>query len=150
MPVANTLPDVNSDEILAQLDDDTRAYQVLLNAAGAAFDDEATGGVEYGQTAAQDLRETFKRFEPTARYGNKLTRLLARRRGNIRRVIHNFQEFSTALADATASWPRWSTRPTPTSRPSRPRRPPCARRCSCSRARSTRPRPRSRRRGAGL
>jgi phospholipid/cholesterol/gamma-HCH transport system substrate-binding protein len=100
VPVANTLPDVNSDEILAQLDDDTRAYlRVLLNAGGAAFDDEATGGVEkYGQTAAQDLREAFKRFEPTARYGNKLTRLLARRRGNIRRVIHNFQEFSTALA----------------------------------------------------
>jgi phospholipid/cholesterol/gamma-HCH transport system substrate-binding protein len=100
VPVANTLPDVNSDEILAQLDDDTRAYlRVLLNAGGAAFDDEATGGEErYGQTASQDLREAFKRFEPTARYGNKLTRLLARRRGNLRRVIHNFQEFSTAVA----------------------------------------------------
>ncbi len=98
--MANTLPDVNADEILAQLDDDTRSYlRVLLNAGGAAFDDEASGGVEqYGQTAAQDLREAFKRFEPTARLGNKLTRLLARRRGNIRRVIHNFQEFSTALA----------------------------------------------------
>ena len=83
VPVANTLPDVNSDEILAQLDDDTRAYlRVLLNAGGTAFDDEATGGAEpYDQTAAQDLREAFKRFEPTARDGNKLTRLLARRRG---------------------------------------------------------------------
>ena len=100
VPVSNTLPDVNADEILAQLDADTRAYlRVLLNAGGLAFDDEAVGADErYEQTAAQDLRETFKRFEPTARYGNKLTRLLARRRGNIRRVIHNFQEFSTALA----------------------------------------------------
>ncbi len=100
VPVANTLPDVNADEILAELDGDTRAYlRVLLNAGGLAFDDEATGAdARYQQTAAQDLRETLKRFEPTARYGNKLTRLLARRRTNIRRVIHNFQEFSTALA----------------------------------------------------
>ena len=42
--VANTLPDVNSDEFLAQLDSDTRAYlQILLNAGGTAFDDKATG-----------------------------------------------------------------------------------------------------------
>jgi phospholipid/cholesterol/gamma-HCH transport system substrate-binding protein len=89
--VANTLPDVNSDEFLAQLDADTRAYlQILLNAGGEAFDDE---------TASQDLREVFKRFEPTARDGEKLTRLLVNRRQNIRRVIHNFQEFSTALAE---------------------------------------------------
>ena len=34
-PVANTLPDVNPDEILAPLDADTRAYlQILLNAGG--------------------------------------------------------------------------------------------------------------------
>jgi phospholipid/cholesterol/gamma-HCH transport system substrate-binding protein len=98
--VANTLPDVNSDEFLAQLDTDTRAYlQILLNAGGTTFDDEATGADQrYDQTAAQDLREVFKRFEPTARDGKKITRLLIARRQNIRRVIHNFQEFSTALA----------------------------------------------------
>ena len=98
--VANTLPDVNADEVLAQLDDDTRSYlRVLLNAGGQAFDDEATGGSELSeQSAAQDLRETFKRFEPTARDGKRLTRLLAGRRQNIKRVVHNFQEFSTALA----------------------------------------------------
>ena len=98
--VANTLPDVNSDEFLAQLDTDTRAYlQILLNAGGTAFDDKLTGAeARYDQTAAQDLREVFKRFEPTARDGAKLTRLLIARRQNIRRVIHNFQEFSTALA----------------------------------------------------
>ena len=100
VPVSNTLPDVNADEILAQLDDDTRAYlRVLLNAGGTAFDDEASGADEiYGQTAAQDLREAFKRFEPTARDGEKITRLLVKRRRNISRVIHNFQEFSTTLA----------------------------------------------------
>jgi phospholipid/cholesterol/gamma-HCH transport system substrate-binding protein len=98
--VANTLPDVNSDEFLAQLDTDTRAYlQILLNAGGTAFDDKVTGAdTRYAQTAAQDLREVFKRFEPTARDGEKITRLLIARRQNIRRVIHNFQQFSTALA----------------------------------------------------
>jgi phospholipid/cholesterol/gamma-HCH transport system substrate-binding protein len=98
--VANTLPDVNSDEFLAQLDTDTRAYlQILLDAGGTTFDDKLTGAeARYQQTAAQDLREAFKRFEPTARDGKKITRLLIDRRHNIRRVIHNFQEFSTALA----------------------------------------------------
>lgn len=98
--VANTLPDVNTDEFLAQLDSDTRAYlQILLNAGGTAFDDKAAGAASrYDQTAAQDLRETFKRFEPTARDGKRITRLLIGRRHNLRRVIHNFQELSTALA----------------------------------------------------
>ena len=98
--VANTLPDVNADEFLAQLDTDTRAYlQILLNAGGTTFDDKVTGADKrYDQTAAQDLREVFKRFEPTARDGEKITRLLIARRQNIRHVIHNFQEFSTALA----------------------------------------------------
>jgi phospholipid/cholesterol/gamma-HCH transport system substrate-binding protein len=98
--VANTLPDVNTDEILAELDADTRAYlQILLNAGGTAFDDKATGADKrYSQTAAQDLRETFKRFEPSARYGARISRLVAQRRENLRHVIHNFQELSTALA----------------------------------------------------
>ena len=98
--VANSLPDVNTDEFLAQLDGDTRAYlQILLNAGGTAFDDEETGADKrYEQTAAQDLREVLKRFEPTSRDGERITRLLVSRRHNIRRVIHNFQELSTALA----------------------------------------------------
>jgi phospholipid/cholesterol/gamma-HCH transport system substrate-binding protein len=98
--VANTLPDVNADEFLAQLDTDTRAYlQILLNAGGTTFDDKVTGADKrYDQTAAQDLREVFKRFEPTARDGAKITRLLIARRQNIQHVIHNFQEFSTTLA----------------------------------------------------
>ena len=98
--VANTLPDVNADEILAQLDGDTRDYlRILLNAGGTAFDDEASGTAgRYEQTAEQDLREALKRFEPTARDGERFTRLLIQRRRNIKRVIHNFQALSTALA----------------------------------------------------
>jgi phospholipid/cholesterol/gamma-HCH transport system substrate-binding protein len=89
--VANTLPDVNADEVLAQLDGDTRAYlRILLDSGGTAFDDD---------TAQADLRETFKRFEPTARDGERFTRLLAERRRNIKRAIHSFQQISTALAE---------------------------------------------------
>jgi phospholipid/cholesterol/gamma-HCH transport system substrate-binding protein len=99
--IANTLPDVNADEVLAQLDGDTRAYlSILLNEGGTAFDDQATGASErYDQTAEQDLREVLKRFEPTARDGEKITERLIARRRNIRRVIHNFQELSTALGE---------------------------------------------------
>ena len=87
--VGNTLPDVNPDEVLAGLDADTRAYlQVLLNAGGQALGDEE---------ASADLRETFKRFEPTARYGKRVTLALAERRRNLRRVIHTFQELATEL-----------------------------------------------------
>ena len=87
--VANTLPDVNPDEVLASLDADTRAYlRVLLNAGGEALSDE---------DSAADLRETFKRFEPTARFGKRVTLALAERRRNLRQVIHNFQELATEV-----------------------------------------------------
>jgi phospholipid/cholesterol/gamma-HCH transport system substrate-binding protein len=98
--VANTLPDVNPDEVLANLDGDTRAYlQILIDAGGQAFTDDPTA-IETGktQTASQDLRETLKRFEPLASNGRKLTAQLALRRRNIKHVVHNFQELSTALA----------------------------------------------------
>ena len=90
IPVSSTLPDVNLDEILSNLDGDTRAYlQILINAGGEAF-----GSKGY----PADLRETFKRFEPTARYTARITKLLAERRGNLRHVIHNFQQLTSALA----------------------------------------------------
>ncbi len=86
VPVSETLPDVNPDEILAQLDADTRDYlRVLLNAGAEALEDD-------GPT---DLRKTFKRFEPLSRDSAKATRLLIQRRRNIARTITNFQELAT-------------------------------------------------------
>ena len=94
---AGTLPDVNVDEILAQLDADTRDYlRILLNAGGEAFRGDG-GGPAGGQTAGQDLRETLKRFEPLSRNGRRITAQLSKRRANIERVIHNFQLLSTEL-----------------------------------------------------
>jgi phospholipid/cholesterol/gamma-HCH transport system substrate-binding protein len=88
VPVSNTQPDINLDEILAVLDGDTRTYlQMLLNGA-------ATGLEGNGATLAQ----VFRRFEPTARDTAKFTKLLAQRRQYIRRSIHNFGVFTNALA----------------------------------------------------
>jgi phospholipid/cholesterol/gamma-HCH transport system substrate-binding protein len=89
LPVSNTLPDVNLDEILSNLDSDTRSYlQILLGAGGEALGNDQ---------AARDLRATFKRFEPTSRYTAEITGLLQQRRKNLRRVVHNFQLLTTAL-----------------------------------------------------
>jgi phospholipid/cholesterol/gamma-HCH transport system substrate-binding protein len=89
IPVQNTAPDVNLDEVLSSLDNDTRAYlQILVDSGGEAF-----GNKGY----SSDLRETFKRFEPTNRDLAKITGLLSQRRANLKRVVHNFQLIATEL-----------------------------------------------------
>jgi phospholipid/cholesterol/gamma-HCH transport system substrate-binding protein len=93
--VANTLPDINADEVLSALDADTRAYlEILINAGGTALRDDSTAS---RQGAPADLREVFKRFEPTARDADTFTKLLAQRRTNIKRAIHSFSTLSTEL-----------------------------------------------------
>lgn len=95
LPAARTRPDVNPDEILAQLDADTRSYlQILANAGGRAFSEENARG---DQPPSADLRETFKRFEPANRHLARFTRLLGERRDNLARVIHNYGELVEEL-----------------------------------------------------
>jgi len=112
VPVSSTQPDVNLDEVLSNLDADARSYlQVLLNAGGEAFGDEkgsgpaadertdagesgpagATPARSSRQTASADLRETFKRFEPTSRDVEAVFGKVAERRRNLRRFIHNYK-----------------------------------------------------------
>ena len=93
VPIQNTLPDINPDEILASLDGDTRAYLRLLLSGGAQ-------GLK-GNTST--LAADFKRFEPTARDVAKITTLLSQRQANLRRVIHNFQLLSTELSTRDSS-----------------------------------------------
>lgn len=89
VPVDQTLPNVNFDEILSSLDTDTRSYlQLLLGGAG-----EAVGG------QGKALSASLKRFEPTGRYLAKLNGALALRERYIRRSIHNFRLLSQALGD---------------------------------------------------
>lgn len=87
IPVSRTLPSVNADEILASLDADTRTYlQILLGDAGEGLDGNG-----------KRLSSVLRRLEPTARDTDRITRLLATRRANIRRVIHNFRLVSEKL-----------------------------------------------------
>ena len=95
IPVANTLPDVNPDEILASLDADTRDYlQILLSAGGEAFTDKPGHA---GQASA-DLRQTFKRFEPTNRDLAAIMSQISQRKTNLSHVIHNFRLITDELA----------------------------------------------------
>ena len=79
IPVSETLPDVNLDEILASLDADTRDYLTILVGAGA----------EGLRDNGPELARAIRRFEPTARYGSKVFGALEKRKRNIKRVIHN-------------------------------------------------------------
>lgn len=89
IPVSQTLPDVNLDEILASLDADTRDYLLLLLNDGAA----GLGSERKGEQLAQAIR----RLEPTAKYAREINEGLAARRANIRRVVHNFSLLTSEL-----------------------------------------------------
>jgi phospholipid/cholesterol/gamma-HCH transport system substrate-binding protein len=87
IPLADTQPNVQPDQILASLDGDTRSYlQLLLQGAGKGL-----GG--HGRELSAGLR----RFEPTARDLARIGGALAKRRQNIKRVITNFGRLSAEL-----------------------------------------------------
>jgi len=87
IPVSETMPDVNFDEILASLDADTRDYLRLLLGAGA----------EGLRDDGPALRRALKRFEPTGRALRRVNEQLSTRRANIRRVIGNFSRVAEEL-----------------------------------------------------
>jgi len=90
IPVNNTLPDVNPDEVLSTLDKDTRQYLVLLiNGAGEGLN--GRGG---------DLQNVFKRFEPTYRDLARFTGALSQRRENLRHLIHSLRLLNGELANS--------------------------------------------------
>jgi phospholipid/cholesterol/gamma-HCH transport system substrate-binding protein len=89
IPVENSLPDVNLDEILASLDRDTRDYvRILANSGGQALGDKKS---------VADLRGTLKRLQPTNRDLAKINGELALRRDNLRRVVHNFSALTNEV-----------------------------------------------------
>ena len=82
IPISQTLPDVNLDEILSSLDADTRDYlQLLLNDGAQALGSPAKG---------RQLAAAVRRIDPTAKYAKEINQGLAQRRANIARVVHNF------------------------------------------------------------
>jgi phospholipid/cholesterol/gamma-HCH transport system substrate-binding protein len=89
LPVGNTLPDVNPDEILASLDADTRDYLTLLvDGAGQGL-----------KGRGEDLREVFRRFEPTHRDLARVNGLVAQRHRNLSRLVHSLGDLDDELAN---------------------------------------------------
>lgn len=80
IPLRNTTPDVNPDEILSALDRDTRDYlKLLINGAGKGL---------AGRSG--DLREVFRRLGPLHRDLRRLNTAVAERRRNLARLIDNY------------------------------------------------------------
>jgi phospholipid/cholesterol/gamma-HCH transport system substrate-binding protein len=88
VPIENTAPDVNPDEIFAVLDEDTRDYLKLLIGDGG----EGLKG------RAADLRELFRRFEPTHRDLARVNAKVAERHRNLRRLVHSLERLNDELA----------------------------------------------------
>lgn len=89
IPLSNTKSTVSFDEFLAILDADTRDYlQALMTNAGEGLDGRGN-----------KLRQGFKRFPETGKYGVKIVKELQYRRKNIRRAIHNLALLSKELGD---------------------------------------------------
>jgi phospholipid/cholesterol/gamma-HCH transport system substrate-binding protein len=87
IPVANTLPDVNVDEILSGLDADTRSYlRLLISGAGKGLAGRGS-----------DLREAFARLGPLHRDLARVTKGIARRRRNLRRLVHDYGLLTSQL-----------------------------------------------------
>jgi phospholipid/cholesterol/gamma-HCH transport system substrate-binding protein len=78
--VANTLPDIDPDEIYRALDADTRPYlRLLASGLGKGLDGRG-----------QDLREVFRRFEPLHRDLARVMEATANRREALKRLIHRY------------------------------------------------------------
>jgi phospholipid/cholesterol/gamma-HCH transport system substrate-binding protein len=89
IPVSNTSPDVNLDEVLSSLDGDTRAYlSLLVNGAGQGL--KGNGGNE--------LAQVLERFEPTHRDLARVSTAIALRATNLRRLVNSLQRLNTAVA----------------------------------------------------
>jgi phospholipid/cholesterol/gamma-HCH transport system substrate-binding protein len=87
--VANSLPDINPDEVYSALDADTRPYLKLL-VAGAGKGLRGRG---------DDLREVFRRLEPIHRDLARVTRASAHRRGALKELIHDYGLLMTELGN---------------------------------------------------
>jgi phospholipid/cholesterol/gamma-HCH transport system substrate-binding protein len=87
IPVSQTEPDVNLDEILSNLDRDTRDYLRLLVA----------GGGEALKNNGRNFSNAFRRFEPLNRDIARVTVEVAKRHKNLARLIHNLQLLVTAV-----------------------------------------------------
>jgi phospholipid/cholesterol/gamma-HCH transport system substrate-binding protein len=92
VPVANTAPDVNLDEILAALDADTQAYLKLL----------IVGAGEGLANRDRELGKLLGGLGPINRDLAELNSEVAKRKENLARLIHNFNLLTTTVGRAEA------------------------------------------------
>jgi phospholipid/cholesterol/gamma-HCH transport system substrate-binding protein len=93
IPVSNTEQDIDPDEILSALDGDTRDYLKLL-VSGAGKGLSGRGG---------DLQEALARLGPLHKDLARVTRAVATRRANLRRLIHNYGLLTQELGNNSHS-----------------------------------------------
>lgn len=89
LPMSSTAPDVNTDELFAILDGDTRNYLKLM----------VQGFGEGLEGNGRSLRRLFAASEPTAEEFERIGRQLAARRGQIAQLVHNLNLVARATAD---------------------------------------------------
>jgi phospholipid/cholesterol/gamma-HCH transport system substrate-binding protein len=87
LAVSNTAPDVNLDEILEALDSDTQAYLRVLLVSGG----QGLSGRD------RDLGKLFGSVGPINRDLAKLNRLVAQRKENLSRLIHNMNVLTNRI-----------------------------------------------------
>jgi phospholipid/cholesterol/gamma-HCH transport system substrate-binding protein len=89
IPVSNTNPDINVDEILSSLDGDTRNYlQLLINGFGQGL--SGPGGSE--------LAGVFEKFEPTHQDLARVNGAVAQRGADLQQLVNSLARLNTALA----------------------------------------------------
>ncbi len=89
IPISNTMPVVNLDEILASLDEDSREYlDLLVNGAGQGL--QKNGGDE--------LAQVMERFEPTHQDLARLNGAVAQRGTDLQQLVNSLRRLNDALA----------------------------------------------------
>ncbi|HEX8074620.1 MAG TPA: MlaD family protein [Thermoleophilaceae bacterium] len=88
LPIDNTRPNVNPDQVLAALDTDTRRYL-------EAFVNGGAGGL---RGRGRDLRAVLKASGPTLERSARIARSLADRRAKVARLVSNLRVLSHAAA----------------------------------------------------
>ncbi len=90
VPMANTAPDVNLDEILSALDSDTQAYlKLLLIGAGKGLEGRD-----------KELGRLLGGLGPINRDLSELNRLVAERRANLARLVHNLNVLTNRVGES--------------------------------------------------
>jgi phospholipid/cholesterol/gamma-HCH transport system substrate-binding protein len=101
IPVQNTAPDINQDEILSALDTDTRSYlQLLVNGLGQGLKGRGT-----------DLRNVFRRLGPTHQDLARLSKAISERRHNLARRSRPWCRPPTPYSTRSPRRTRTSPRP---------------------------------------